>query len=279
MDAPTERDGTTPAFVAMTRWLREAHLSAPDILAADPGGGLLLLEDLGDDKVADIVAANPDARGAIYDGIIDLLILLRTRKAPSLSAPDAQTLVSMTKLAEEFYPGIASQTLKPFYAVLETVLEKLLSEPLTVSLRDFHADNLMWLPDRSGLARLGLLDYQDAFVTHPVYDLVSLLTDARTPIDSGFRQSMIDEYALRATDDPDRLRLAFATFSAQRNLRILGIFCRGARLNGHSAHIPKLPRVHGYFAEALSHPVFSDVAVATLSAVPEPSDDMIEALT
>lgn len=279
MDAPPERDASTPAFAYMTFWLREAHLSAPDILAAAPLDGLLLLEDLGDVRVTDLISSKPQDRDMVYDAIIDLLILIRTRNSPNLARPDAAELVTMTRLAEEYYPQANPDLLRPFLSVLETILADLITDPLSVSLRDFHADNLMWLPDRAGLARLGLLDYQDAFITHPVYDLVSLLSDARTEIDRDFRMKMIENYAEKSSDDRERLMLAFSAFSAQRNLRILGIFCRAAKVAGNISHVAKLPRVHGYFVEALSHPAFAGVAESTIAAIPEPGPKTIEALT
>lgn len=279
MDAPPDQDASTPAFVVMTDWLRAGHLSAPEILAAEPQDGLLLLEDLGDSKVSDLTRSDPRSRDAIYSTIIDLLILIRARSVPALRCPDAHDLVEMTRLIQQHYPGVDNGLLEPFLAVLETVLADLLTDPPSVSLRDFHADNLMWLPERSGVARLGLLDYQDAFITHPVYDLVSLLTDARTQIDREFRNRMIETFAVRSSDDPSRLSLAFAAFSAQRNLRILGIFCRAARVAGNASHIPKLPRVHEYLAEALSHPVFANVAEAALMSIPRPTATMMKALS
>lgn len=277
MDAPPEMDASTPAFVQMTDWLHSAGLSAPKILAGDPETGLLLLEDLGDDKVSDI-ASNSTRHAEIYDLCLDLLVHIRRQHNPPLSQPDASSLVDMTTLADQFYPGVVSSRLTSFRTVLETVLADLLSEESTVSLRDFHADNLMWLPRRKGIARLGLLDYQDAFLTHPVYDLVSLLTDARTDIKPQFRSDMIALYATRAGDDPVRLNRAFAAFSAQRNLRILGIFARAARQYGKPHHLPKLPRVHAYLSEALRHPVFADVAEETLAAIPAPTPDLIASL-
>ena len=279
MNAPPGRDATTPAFVRMTRWLRSAHISAPEILADQSDDGLLLLEDFGDRNVSNLVAQNPHVRDAVYIAIIDLLVLIRAQEEPELIRPDASALIDMTRLADEYYPGLESDRIAPFRALLETIIVDLMADESSVSLRDFHADNLMWLPERSGLARLGLLDYQDAFLTHPVYDLVSLLTDARTRIESAFRKKMIAAYAERTTDDPERLALAFAAFSAQRNLRILGVFCRAARVAGNTSHVPKLPRVHDYLAEALSHPAFADVASETLAAIPRPNTNLIEALS
>ena len=279
MDAPPEKHRTTPAFVKMTGWLEAANLSVPTIMAADADNGLLLLEDLGDAKVSDLTASDPAKRAGVYGLCLDLLIHIRSRESPSLPRPDVAGLVAMTTLAEAHYPGILPSGIQPLKRLLETVFADLLAQGASVSLRDFHADNLMWLPGRPGLRRLGLLDYQDAFLTHPVYDLVSLLTDARADIDPDFRQAMISDYAARTGDAPDRLNLAFAAFSVQRNLRILGIFARAAAHLGKPHHLPKLPRVHGYLAEALHHPVFSDVRDEALASIPEPTPELIGGLS
>lgn len=279
MDAAPEIDASTPAFVAMTQWLRRRGLSAPEILAADTPFGLLLLEDLGDNKVSALVAAQTDLHDPVYELCIDLLLFIRNQAPPELSKPDAAALIRMTGLADDFYPGLDVTRLQGVRPLLETIFAELLGDRLSLSLRDFHAENLMWLPERDGIGRLGLLDYQDAFITHPVYDLVSLLTDARTEISREFRERIIERYATRSSDDVGRLRLAFAAFSVQRNLRILGIFARAARQFGKTAHLSKLPRVHAYFAEALEHPVFAAVRAETLAAVPAPDTRMVEALT
>ena len=270
MDAYPDNERSTPAFVRMTEWLRAANLSAPRIIKGKPEEGLLLLEDLGDVKVASLFESERQQRAALYDCILDLLIHIRNQAPPPLACPSASDLVRMTTLADEYYPGLDTSGLTAFRSLLETVLSDLMAESLSVSLRDFHADNLMWLPERKGIFRLGLLDYQDAFLTHPVYDLVSLLTDARIEIDPQFRAQMVRKYAEKSEDDPERLGAAFAAFSAQRNLRILGIFVRSAQDHGKTHHLSKLPRVHRYLVEALSHPLFAEVSVSALASIPEP---------
>lgn len=274
MDAYPDDQGSTSAFVRMTEWLRAVRLSAPVIIAGKPEDGLLLLEDLGDQNVAGLFETEHRQRVGLYSSILDLLIHIRNQAPPPLSCPGALDLVRMTSLADDYYPGLDVSGLSAFRALLETVLANLGAEAPTVSLRDFHADNLMWLPERVGIAKFGLLDYQDAFLTHPVYDLVSLLTDARTEIDPGFRSEMIKEYAQKSGDDPEHLGMAFSAFSAQRNLRILGIFFRSAREHGKTHHLSKLPRVHRYLVEALSHPVFADVSASALAAIPSPDPSL-----
>ena len=122
-----------------------------------------------------------------------------------------------------------------------------------------------------------MLDYQDAFLTHPAYDLVSYLTDARVDIDPERRKKVVAAYLEKSNDDRGAFRTAFAALSAQRNLRILGIFAQGAA-HGKPHHLSKLPRVHRYFADALEHPAFQRVREKTLAALPSPAV-AIEALT
>ena len=279
MDADPKLDPSTPRFVQVTNWLRAANLSAPDILASAADDGLLLLEDFGDTKVSDAIKSEPDLRSGIYTLTLELIDRVQERPLDGLHTPSPQELVNLTRLADDYYPHIDQARLKPFRALLETVLAEILSEPPAVSLRDFHADNLIWLPNRAGFRRLGILDYQDAFLTHPVYDVVSLLTDARTDIEPEFRTRMIREYAQRSGRNLAEVSRAFAAFSAQRNLRILGIFARSASRDGKSVHLPKLPRVYGYLIEALRHPVFASVAQDAIAAIPPPTPEMIEALT
>ena len=233
MNAPPDKDASTPAFVAMTEWLRGFGLSAPRILAAKPELGLLLLEDLGDLKVSDLVNAGPSERLEIYDTILDLLLLIRAQSVPALPCPKPAALVAMTRLADDHYPGLNTAGILPFRAVLENIFRNLAATAPTVSLRDFHADNLMWLPDREGVARLGLLDYQDAFLTHPVYDLVSLLTDARADVE----QALFDvgEFALVGEPEAEGvvvLARAGDEHDARREL------CPDRRLHGIPHAIP-----------------------------------------
>lgn len=259
-----DADDSQTAFVAMTGWLREHDLSAPRILHADAQNGLLLLEDLGDLPVKRVLLQEPGRARDLYLAAIDLLLTIRRAEPPDLPCPDAAELVGWTDLVRH-YPGVDADALAPFLELLHSLLTDALAVGPTVSLRDFHADNLMWLPDRDGVRRFGLLDYQDAFLTHPCYDLVSLLTDARTEVPRELRERIIDAYLERSGDDPEPFRRAFVAFSAQRNVRILGLFARSGRRTDARA------RVHGYVREALDHPAFAPVRDETLAAIPEPS--------
>ncbi len=265
MDADGDAD-TVAKFARLTEWLRSIGLSAPEIYASRLPDGLMIIEDFGDLPLTHLVAGG--RRDEALDTCLDLLIHIRRAEAPALlERPGAGDLAKWTEIADEFIPNADKEALGRFRSCLETILAPLLESSTSVSLRDFHAENIMWLGQKRGIKRLGLLDYQDAIVTHFVYDLVSLLTDARMDVSQDTRNRWISKYAGISGDDPEELNLAFAAVSAQRNLRIMAMFFRAARL-GKQQHLPKIPRVFGYFKSALQHPVFDDVRDATLSALP-----------
>ena len=260
---------SVPPFLKMTDWLRSLGLSAPEIYATDPQNGLVLIEDLGRTSVRELLAG-AQSQDKLFTDCVELLLAIRKAVPPALSRPSARELCEWTKLADAFYPGAQKHLLDRVRAVLEPILLDMINQPATVSLRDFHADNLMWLPNRDGVARLGLLDYQDAILTHPVYDLVSLLTDARTQVSEQTRRRMIEVYVQASGDDTQDTDLAFNAFSLQRNLRILGIFHRASQQDGKTQHLAKVPRVYGYLKEALAHPAFSEIQPLFEQAMPPP---------
>ncbi len=257
-----DADAPMTAFVRMTRWLTKQGLTAPDILAADPDSGLILLEDFGNTSLKSILTGTPDLETELFEDCITILLTIRAAQPPELDQPDAVGLVEWTTLTDAHYPGISPKALHPLRERLCAVLSELLAEKATVSLRDFHSENMMWLPERHGHLRLGLLDYQDAFLTHPAYDLMSLLTDARTWISKELRTRVFDRYIERSGDDHTDFARAFAALSIQRNLRILGIFTRANR------HLSAIPNTRRYLAEALEHPDFADLRDAALAALP-----------
>ena len=252
------------AFVQMTDWLLAAKLSAPKILHSEAENGLLLLEDFGSRSMKSILRSEPEKASEIFGDCISLLLRIRATEPPELPSPDASELVEWTRLADAHYPGLVPGRLKMFREVLFDLLKNASTVPSCVSLRDFHTENMMWLPDRTGHRRLGLLDYQDAILAHPAYDLMSLLTDARTWIPETLREDVIARYLRRSGDNDADFRTAFAALSAQRNLRILGIFSRARQ------HLEYLPNTYRYFVEALGHPAFDAVRDDVLSGLPQP---------
>lgn len=267
-------------FAALSEYLRKRGLSAPGVLAADYDAGFLLIEDLGDGRFADLIGGGTSER-PLYETAIDALAKLHAERAPkTLDVPGAKPIHLLTYdpvameaevllLTEWFYPAasgnkISDAAREEFVHAWRQALAQLdLSDPIVV-LRDYHAENLMWLPDRGGVQRAGLLDFQDALAGSPAYDLISLTEDARRDVSVPLAEAMTQRYVdLRrkadAKFDEKAFRFAAALLAAQRNTKIVGIFARLWKRDGKPRYTQFLPRMWGYLDRDLSHPALSSL--------------------
>lgn len=277
MDAAPEKGEDVRPFVAIATHLRRLGFSAPEILAEDPANGFLLLEDLGDDLFARWVAETPSAEEELYAAAVDFLIELHRRAPPAGLATYCPPLTTqLAALVLDWY--LPAATGKPattalreaFCAEIETLFAAHIAGPHVLVLRDFHAENLIWLPQRRGGARVGLLDFQDAMAGHPAYDLVSLLEDARRDVPSTLQKAMIQRY-LRASHQPrDAFLTALAVLGAQRNLRILGVFTRLCVRDGKPQYTRLMPRMWHHLQCDLRHPALRNLRQIIASALPAP---------
>lgn len=276
MDAPPDRGEDTSRFARVDLWLRDRGYSAPEILFADHPAGLLLLEDLGDAVVARLLEREPAQERAIYAAATDFLTDLHRHPVPGFATPlDGRALADLTRLALEWYapavggrPGADAETLP---GLIETLYDQLAEDAPVLSLRDFHSENLIWMPERTGHARLGLLDFQDAVAAHPAYDLVSLLQDARRDLSEGTEAAMLARYAAARQADPVRFAAVYALLGAQRALRIVGVFARLARRDGRAQYLRFLPRVWSALGRNLAHPELAALSAAVEALLPAPT--------
>lgn len=270
MDAPAERGEDIRPFLRVANHLTEVGLSAPRIMAADPDAGLILLEDLGDALY--VRAANMPGidEMLLYRTAADALLALQAAPPmPGLASYDPPTMARAAGLAATWYAGRADQADRLVQAC-ESVLSQLDWHKPVVVLRDYHAENLLWMPDRDGAARVGLLDFQDAMLGHPVYDLVSLMQDARRDVPVRVAEAALSRFAEGCGQSPASLRGAVVTLGAQRALRILGVF---ARLSLHFAkpgYLKLIPRVWSQLQENLVAPGLEDLAWVCADLLPEP---------
>lgn len=262
------------AFVDISAALRRAGLSAPDIYAADTQTGFAVIEDLGDALYARAIPDGADEK-LLYSAAIDALVALRRS---GVTAPSADHYVMLdydrvamnaevALLSEWYWPhrngaAISPELASDYAASWAGALERL-SQPHTIVLRDFHAENLLWLPSRKGVARAGVIDFQDGLFGHAAYDLVSLLEDARRDVDPALAQAMIAHYCRQAKDAPDfdkeRLLSDYAILGAQRNAKILGIFARLITRDHKPRYAQFFSRVENHFRNDLKHPSLADV--------------------
>ena len=282
MDVPPVSGHSVGPFLAVDAWLRDAGFSAPAVLAADDRLGLVLLEDLGDALFARLCAEDPGREAGLYGAAIDLLAALQELPPPAgafVPPPyDLAFLLREARLALEWYlpaasGGPAPEALAAEYEALAAAAFAPFAVPAAPVYRDYHAENLIWLPERSGHRRVGLLDFQDMLHGHPAYDLVSLIEDARRDVTPELRAAMIARYRLRTGAEEEALDHAAHALSAQRNLKIVGLFARLARRDGKPRYLELLPRVWGHLADDLGHPALAPLAafVARWLPAPEPA--------
>ena len=258
MHAPPPHEDPKP-FLHVSDYLARHGLRAPETLAANPDEGLVLLEDFGDERLADRLAEDDSEEEALYAGAIDALVALH-RQPPGDFAPyDLATYMREVELFTEWYCPLAG--LEVDGAAHADAWIRALSDlpdrqsPGVTVLRDYHAENIMLTP----AGEQGLIDFQDALVGHPAYDLVSLLQDARRDVDPGLEAVMLDRYRTAMQPD-DRFLADYALLGAQRNAKIVGIFARLAERDGKPKYLSLIPRVWDLLERDLKHPILTPVA-------------------
>lgn len=260
------------AFVAVDRGLRALGFSAPKIFGEDLDAGLLVLEDLGHEPVIDDSGPMPER----YAEAIRLLSKLHNTVLPQvlpvadgidhvLPVYDMDALLIEVDLLLEWYvPHIAERTLSSpakfeFANLWTEALREIIETPPTWTLRDFHSPNLIWLDGREDVKRLGVIDFQDAVLGHPSYDVASLLQDARVDVLPELELKLLGHYIRerRAADETFDLAAfarAYAIMGAQRATKILGIFARLDKRDQRPQYLTHLPRLENYLRRNLAHP-------------------------
>jgi len=269
MDTPPEGENF-PAFVHISEHLQDSGYSAPKIMARDMENGFLLLEDFGDDSFSRILENDAGRELELYETAIDLLAEWSRhpreggdleKKIPAfagMTTPyDTTTYRREVSLFPDWYlPRIfgteKTENLRAEYMQIweEILANAALAQNIFVH-RDFHADNLMWLPEREGVKKVGLLDFQDALLGDASYDMVSLLEDARRDVAPELAEKMIERYLQKTGADEKTFRTSYNILGAQRNLKILGIFVRLFVRDGKENYLRFLPRVWAHLERDL----------------------------
>ncbi|MCW5732734.1 MAG: phosphotransferase [Enhydrobacter sp.] len=278
MDAPPPQEDIRP-FVRIGRHLLAMKLSAPEIFAEDPANGFLLLEDLGDDTFARVLAAGGD-EAELYGRATDVLVAAHAAPdhglLPELSRYEGEALIDAAMLLAEWYLPEATgraatmEEIEEYRAAWRSALAALPPSASTLMLRDYHKDNLMWLPKRPGVRACGLLDFQDAQRGHPAYDLVSLIEDARRDVAPAVQAACTQRYLATTGLDAKDFRTGFALMAAQRHARIIGLFVRLLRRDGKPEYLQHLPRVWRLFERSLEHPALEPLRLWVDRHLPPP---------
>ena len=277
MEAPPPEEDVRP-FLLMADWLRHYRFAAPRVHVADENLGLVLLSDLGDRRMREAVDADPALERPVYEAAVDLLVRLRDAAPAPAPVPlyDDVALHREAALFVEWWTPAAGLSVDSdgHRAAWDAVFA-LLPPPSVTVLRDYHAENIMLTGDDDSAPDLALLDFQDALVGHPAYDLVSLLQDARRDVAPELEAAMLDRYRA-ATDAGEDFERDYRILGAQRNAKIMGIFARLSRRDGKPRYLDLIPRVRAHLERDLQHPALAPVAdwwaanVPADAAVPHP---------
>jgi aminoglycoside/choline kinase family phosphotransferase len=257
MDAPPPQEDVRP-FIGVAEWLHSVGLSAPEILARDVDHGLLLLGDFGDWRLREMLDSDPSREWELYELATDVLVHLHKHRPmdglPVHGLP--QWLEELSLFTDWYCPALdVSVDVAGYRAAWTEVLEPVANDglgPVTV-LRDYHAENVMLVRGREGVRHFGLLDFQDALVGHPAYDLASVLEDARRDVPPDIERAMIDRY-IAATGSAEAFERAYWVLAAQRNTRILGVFTRLWKRDNKPHYTAFQPRMWGLLERDLARP-------------------------
>jgi len=276
-------------FVAIANGLRAHGFSAPSIYHADLESGFLITEDFG--SAGFIEGDPPTPIVERYEAATDMLAELHREPLPEVlplapqityAIPGFDTdalLVEVGLMLEWYLPDRGVEPTSEMRAEFVGLWRDLLSKPAAAArtwvMRDFHSPNLIWLADRSDIARVGIIDFQDAVLGSAAYDLVSLLQDARIDVPEQIELALLSRYikARRASDntfDPAGFAELYAIMSAQRNTRLLGTFARLNRRDGKPQYLRHQPRIWTYLNRSLAHPALARAREWYVANVPAP---------
>ncbi|RLQ89219.1 tRNA (adenosine(37)-N6)-threonylcarbamoyltransferase complex ATPase subunit type 1 TsaE [Notoacmeibacter ruber] len=264
------------AFVAIAKRLRESGLAAPAIMADDLDSGLLLVEHLGEDGVRSDGPAAGEPDEERYKACAEALahlhgqssaaqIALEDGQTYEIPAYDREALGAEIDLLPAWYmpyrlpDADAVAFAKRYRAAWDEVLEHLSEAEQGLVLRDFHSPNIIWRGEKEGLARVGIIDFQDAVIGPLAYDVASLAQDARVTISPALEHSVVKTYCAARGDGFDRHRFetTYAIMAAQRNSKIAGIFVRLDQRDHKPHYLAHLPRIEEYLRRNLAHPALA----------------------
>lgn len=263
--------GNNPeAFAVIGHELSKRGFSAPQILAADLDNGLMLLEDLGDNLYARVIEKDPAQERKLYEAAIDTLAAIYRSTFPPMAEfggktwrirdYDTAALLAEADLfldwyARDFGQDIKGEARADWNEIWTQMFQSLKAHAPGLALRDFHAENIFWLPERQAVERVGLIDFQDGLFAHPSYDLVSLIEDARRDVSSELAVPLMKRFCQKAgLKYGSKFKTAYAVMGAQRNAKILGIFVRLAERDGKPHYRDLIPRVAAHFQNNLEDP-------------------------
>ena len=240
MDSPPEKE-PLQKFLSRAEIFDELKITIPTIYSRNSLMGFLIIEDFGDTTLLKKISENKDPATLLILAI-DILLKIETEYKKKRNAFNRRVQVFSEKLLLEeidlfrnWYVGTHLDQkykcfpLRNFQTFTELLISSMLREPQTLIHRDFHSKNLMYL---SKSKKIGVIDFQDALIGPLTYDLVSLLKDAYTDYTEDVEHTCL-KYFFEKIKERQLVKGSFESFKTsydytaiQRNLKIIGIFCR-----------------------------------------------------
>ena len=266
MDAPPEKGESIEQFRTVADIIHTFNLSAPQIISFDTKYGFMLLEDFGQTSFSNIL--NKDNESELYKKAVEVLIEInrqsksKEKELSKLKSYSIDFLVNESLLFIDWYlekrkgEMVSNDQKKEFIQILSDFYNNIKPQSSTLVLRDYHVDNLFYLNNQKSLRRVGLIDFQDAVIGSPLYDLASLLEDVRRPLRRNLQKKLLEIYIKAISINGQDAEREMRFFSIQRNLKILGIFCRLSIRDKKDGYLKYLPNAVKLLRKNLQDPFF-----------------------
>ena len=269
MDADPTLGEDVSSFININNLLNEFQLNVPEIYSIDKENGFLLLEDLGEDIFSKILDNKNEEK--LYKQAIEILAEIHKKDLNEFNYPILPKKYSIEKLLQEsqlfidwylkkfLKLDISKTEIKDFSDIISKIFSSLEPKLEKLVLRDYHVDNLILQSSKVGLKQVGILDFQDAVIGQSSYDLISIIEDVRRPITKDLKTSLIDYFVDLTGYDLNNLKNELAFYSVQRNLKILGIFCRLSIRDNKPNYMSYNNNAWIYIESNLNNPIMKDL--------------------
>ena len=257
MDCLPNFESVNP-FIKVSEFLLIEEFSVPKIYFQDNKNGFLILEDFGNNSLNNYLTKYPHKNIALYKLALDNLIKLSKIKVPNdFPKHDQKTLIAGTEMFQQYFlPNNDHE----FTDLCQNLFKQLDYNSQHISLRDFHADNLMYLDNRSNYQKIGLLDYQDSSQGFLAYDLISLIQDARRFIPVNLQNEFLKYFLTNIPHiDKEKFMKEYQILSFQRNSRIIGLFNKFHKEDNNPDYLKYLDNVFKYFKINLESKFLKDI--------------------
>lgn len=269
MDADPTLGEDVSSFININNLLNEFQLNVPEIYSIDKENGFLLLEDLGEDIFSKILDNKNEEK--LYKQAIEILAEIHKKDLNEFNYSILPKKYSIEKLLQEsqlfidwylkkfLKLDISKTEIKDFSDIISKIFSSLEPKLEKLVLRDYHVDNLILQSSKVGLKQVGILDFQDAVIGQSSYDLISIIEDVRRPITKDLKTRLIDYFVDLTGYDLNNLKNELAFYSVQRNLKILGIFCRLSIRDNKPNYMSYNNNAWIYIESNLNNPIMKDL--------------------